>query len=157
MIRRTVSVVLASAAAGVMGLSATVAQAASAPDADSSPITTTTVGADGAVTADTFPATTTMPQSETEAAAAPSVQEQAGSGIVSVDLEPAGAASLQPAAAASPARIHCKVDLRQYVHYSRKTGDTSWHWTWKCDDVALRSAPRIISRGRLRAPVRCRR
>lgn len=144
--RRTVSVVLAAAAAGVIGLSATVAQAASAPDPGSSSITTTTVSADGALTVDTFPATTTMPQSKTQAAAVPSVQEplQAGSGIVSVDLEPAAAASVQPAAAAAPARIHCKVDLRQYVHYSRKTGDTSWHWTWKCDDVALLTAHSIL-------------
>jgi len=111
------------------------------------------VGADGAVTVDTFPATTTMPQTKTAAAAMPSVQEpsQAGSGIVPVQLEPAAAASssvsvpsLRPAAAAAPPRIHCTVDLRQYVHYSAKTGDTSWHWTWNCDDVALLTAHSIL-------------
>lgn len=29
--------------------------------------------------------------------------------------------------------IDCSIDLTQYVHYSVKQNDTSWHWKWSCD------------------------
>lgn len=50
---------------------------------------------------------------------------------------PARSVALTPSNSSSPAagpRIICDIYLGNYVHYSAPGKDTSWHWTWSCDE-----------------------
>lgn len=98
-------------------------------------ITTTTVSPSGSVTTATTEASTTPLASIPPSAFSTTVPPSAGSGTGTGVLYPTTTSDATPTPApTSPAAyITCSRNVRQYVHYSVKGKDTSWHWSWKCD------------------------
>lgn len=115
-----------------------VADAATTSTPGTAWITATTVSDTGAVTTSTSQATA-RPLSSIPASALSTTQPLSATDGGPLTLYPtsaSGAATPAPAAtsAVSPAVriIYCTVNTGQYVHYSVKGRDTSWHWSWSC-------------------------
>ncbi|MGO9956844.1 MAG: hypothetical protein ACLP50_12815 [Solirubrobacteraceae bacterium] len=67
----------------------------------------------------------------------------AASGVLTSVLKPLTPLTGSPAAPAAPAVlpvITCSTNLKNYVHWSKPSQNTSWHWDYTCDDAVTASA-----------------
>jgi hypothetical protein len=70
------------------------------------------------------------------------------SGPITVTLSPLSSSTPGAASPAAGPVIVCYVNLGQHVHYSNTGKDTSWHWTWSCDEsVSLTGGDALYVQG----------